>query len=571
MPTGQPSSIPLTARRLIAQLRRRRACPKPAATSHSYRAAEIILNLKAHDNYRRLLTQYEQFDQANRAPAELQHGGEHTRQNMETPVHSASYLQYASSIDPVASIRGAWSGLEARWEAEKLRNERLRRDENEFLSTVCKLLHTAGFELLSEPHAEACTSKRSSTGFAVSVDWDSMDKGVFTRFDAYGDDQPYAGLTRPSVFADHCLLAVRGQCFRERRGWFLSDKVDEVIRRGFRHYVSLRIQERLQLAPSTTKDLVDDQLSEGSVGMQPNTHGSDSLASIRGMPLTLGKLLSKSTLREPCHESVLLLYRRAEIDDDCSFLNPQNIFIRHYRHVPVSDVELLMPEKQAALRATDQLTFGSLLVAAALSALPLAVMEEFTWPWMIAGATLVGAVTRISFRYRAVTLYYREAVSQQASRSTVSNDTAALQQLSSMAAAEQLKRAVVVHHCLENRVKTPESRPGRALSVARLSAACQYLMSELAAENPDAERLARDMWPAPSLWPATDVGDVVCQLDHLGLWKTVGAVGGAETEVRALLSSDVDPPSVWATLLDIQTAKVELKLLAEQDTQTSKD
>ena len=165
-----------------------------------------------------------------------------------------------------------------------------------------------------------------------------------------------------------------------------------------------------------------------------------------------------------------------------------------------------------------------------------------------------------------MTLYYREGVSQQASRSTVSNDTAAVHQMSSMATMEQLKRAVVVHHCLENRVKTPEPRHGRALSVTQVSSAYQYLMSELAVENPDAEQLAMDMWPAPSLRPAIDVGNVVSQLhvDHLGLWIMVGAVGGIKTEGQALLSSDFDRPSVWATLLDTQTPNVELKLLAER-------
>lgn len=44
----------------------------------------------------------------------------------------------------------------------------------------------------------------------------------------------------------------------------------------------------------------------------------------------------------------------------------------------------------------------------------------------VAGGTLVGALSRIVFRYRSTIVYYREAVSQQASRSTVSNGVSRL-------------------------------------------------------------------------------------------------------------------------------------------------
>lgn len=157
-----------------------------------------------------------------------------------------------------------------------------------------------------------------------------------------------------------------------------------------------------------------------------------------------------------------------------------------------------MPEKNAALRPIDQLNFGALMcgsgvatlatlassvlralhscacadvaihlraaiprrLAAAVSAVPFSFMEEWSWPWVVAGSTLVGALTRIVFRYRATVVYYREAVSQQASRSTVSTDHAALQQLASMAAAQKLKQALLLHHCLADPAWLPRDDRG---------------------------------------------------------------------------------------------------------------
>ena len=48
------------------------------------------------------------------------------------------------------------------------------------------------------------------------------------------------------------------------------------------------------------------------------------LTTIRDMPLTISQMLSSNTLREPCHESVIVIYRRTAVDDDGGLLNPHN-------------------------------------------------------------------------------------------------------------------------------------------------------------------------------------------------------------------------------------------------------
>jgi hypothetical protein len=398
---------------------------------------------------------------------------------------------------------------ERRWLAAKAREAQQWRQEHHLLTLYCHLLHMSGFQLCSQAHADEHAEMQSSMGIGVRVDWSSLDSGMLTRFDAYGPTSPYSGVTAPSggtVFDNkRVLIAVKGHVVRERKAFFYADKLDELLRRA-----SLRIL-RAGLArvanPSWVQELSGDTSTSSSSdarararararaavteqGTAAASLGGDGCRSasaspaaaaasasassnldrltVRDLRLDLLEFLRSSTLREPCYSDVLVIFRRqAQWDTDDATLNPRNMFLRHYRRVPLADLTLLMPDKRPAMRAVDRLTCGSYSLTAVLAAVPLlssahllpfmdfplapalySSVEPFSWTWILAASTFTAAVSKVFFRYRMTKSYYHEAVNSHAARNSANSDGGVLSFLVEQAVEEQFKRAVAIYTAL---------------------------------------------------------------------------------------------------------------------------
>lgn len=432
----QPACIPVSGRTLVQMLLRASHRPNPE-TLDIHRRVGSILFQTAHHRFGELATQYSPFDQI--PPRLAQHPGSNAEPPMPPAVPDSpdrspqvkrkKYLEILSGFAP-AALKNTYSSLRQRWAAEKQAKQVQHQCEEQFLSTVLRQLHTAGFELVSQQHLDRAKSTQTSTGFAVSVDWSYMDKAragqhparkgargsldcrtlplagatsschrhgtlaaclcsrrrhlssdssraavlqeLWRRFDAYSVDGLYAGVQRPRKFGEHVLVAVRGQGYRERAGWFLGDKLDEAVRR-----LTVRLCERAapgvwpadpqqqqpqqqprqpqpqsqqtppaalssskptaaveemsrHAAGESGEDVKQAHLqrwatgAQGQVLPQGASECGEILTTIRDMPLTLAQVLSTNTLREPCHESVIVIYRRTVVDDDGGLLNPEN-------------------------------------------------------------------------------------------------------------------------------------------------------------------------------------------------------------------------------------------------------
>merc|ERR1719240_1992137 len=115
-------------------------------------------------------------------------------------------------------------------------------------------------------------------------------------------------------------------------------------------------------------------------------------------------------------------------------MNPRNIFIRHYRRVPLADLQLLMPETTPAMRGrpVDMLTFASLGLGVGIAAVPLLLPAKLcTWlgaTWASATAQLfaaggsVLALGKLIGRYRFTRAYYAEAVASAAATNHAYSD-----------------------------------------------------------------------------------------------------------------------------------------------------
>lgn len=459
--------------------------------------------------------------------------------------------------------------------------------EHHLLSLYCHLLHLSGFHLCSQAHAEEHAAMQSSMGIGVRVDWSSLDSGMLSRFDAYGPLSPYDGVEPPRVVFDNkrVLVAVKGHVVRERNAFFFADKFDELLRRAYlkilragvarvadpswvqeltgeRNPTSAGVSR--ENVPSTSSRVLSSSAAASSSG---NGESSSSSATqrapassrsgldrltVRDLQLTVVEFLSRSTLREPCYSDVLVLFRRqTQWDTDDATLNPRNMFLRHYRRVPLADLTLLMPDKRPAMRAVDRLTCGSYSLTAALAAVPLlssahmlsfsgsslfpySAVELFSWTWILAASTFTAAASKVLFRYRMTKSYYHEAVNSHAARNSANSDGGVLSFLIEHATEEQFKRAIAVYTAMA----TADGAEGAGAVGMSASEIRQSLNSMLAEEpfietanlqettlsrNVTAVSMDTSMGAVATPWPATDeeVETIMDTLAPLGLWHPV--------------------------------------------------
>ncbi|VFQ96648.1 unnamed protein product [Cuscuta campestris] len=62
---------------------------------------------------------------------------------------------------------------------------------------------------------------------------------------------------------------------------------------------------------------------------------------IQNMTLSIGNLLSKTTIQEPTFERIIIVYRLQSREADC-----RGIYVKHFKNIPMADMEIVLPEKK---------------------------------------------------------------------------------------------------------------------------------------------------------------------------------------------------------------------------------
>ena len=604
--TGQPSRVTLHHHELATRLARRaqrsaRCKPHSAAQYMKlFEMVELCLRANGERLDARISREFRQFDHLATSPAvdpeplPAETDRASTRRADEPEQAATMSAPVARQLRRLAqtTMRAVERGVallerqaerERLWLATKAIEAQRWRQEHHLLSLYCHLLHLSGFHLCSQDHADEHAAMQSSMGIGVRVDWSSLDSGMLTRFDAYGPLSPYDGVRPPNAVFDNSrvLIAVKGHVVRERKAFFFADKLDELLRRAYLQI--LRAGLARVADPSWVRELSGERTdvtstpkivgvassraplsasSVGSLGKIEKGCSSSALPAcapsrsldrltVRDLRLNVAELLSRSALREPCYSDVIVMFRRrAQFDTDDASLNPRNIYLRHYRRVPLADLTLLMPDKRPAMRAVDRLTCGSYSLTAALAAVPLlssahmlplmdsplfpyAAVTPLSWTWILAASTFTAAASKVLFRYRMTKSYYHEAVNSHAARNSANMDGGVLSFLIEHSTEEQFKRAIAVYTAMAVADRGEGGAVGMSAAEIRQSL-CVMLAEETAVETTSLQEtlstgsattvsIDTSMGAVAAPWPATDeeVTAVMDALAPLGLWHPV--------------------------------------------------
>jgi len=265
--------------------------------------------------------------------------------------------------------------------------DQLDAQEARFLENFLKLLEAGHYKLLTAAEWDAACAEEFLLTLPVSVNYDAMDDTLLPR--ALWAAHPDAREGAPPEIVDRMLVFHRGVDVAHINGTFLMPKVDLLIsfyilqpmfalftwimaKLGVKRfvpeaptYVAPAEEADAAVTDATTKAEVKataaaikaGQLHEATVSIERRTFA-------RAFPngkSVFQQLLKKVDLREACFKDVIVLYRksvpngkvqRQEMDlikdADPEFVK-RNLVVKRFASIPISDLELVFPDKKIYL------------------------------------------------------------------------------------------------------------------------------------------------------------------------------------------------------------------------------
>eukprot|EP00924_Labyrinthula_sp_SR-Ha-C_P012905 maker-scaffold_12-snap-gene-3.15-mRNA-1 protein AED:0.00 eAED:0.00 QI:149/1/1/1/1/1/2/205/518 len=359
---------------------------------------------------------------------------------------------------------------------------RIKKMEDSFLSNAINKLEEGRFHKLSLKEEEYAFRNSHEFTAPINIKWSTFDKNLLQDVNIYDLDKPKS--------SDHVLIFHRGVGLHGIRGFFISDKINEGIRR-FKYYFSSRaanitnratsniaqqkqrakkkIQTIIQKQPRVRK-LVSTVFKSGENTMDNIKSNeekiSDDLIStaekqrlcIKNLPFDLGKFFNKIYLQEPTFKEVVFIYRdtnpqvptvlktdsvSVSFEDKLTSGNYKNICIRYFRDVPMADLNVLFPFQNTTLKSSDRISFfltTSMLLASIspLLQFPFSSLAA-SKAWILAVFGSAALFARLSSRMIMTYSYYSTLTEASTGKRIYAKDLAALK-LIEIEAIEQIKK-----------------------------------------------------------------------------------------------------------------------------------
>lgn len=209
--------------------------------------------------------------------------------------------------------------------------------------------------------------------------------------------------------------------------------------------------------------------------------------------LNLWTSLTRMTLQEPTYKDVCIVYRVAQPEEPRvvsvrrakawkgaeqdmveELPNVRNVHVKHFRDVPMADLELLFPDKHVYMSIADRLKFG-LMSVVGVSVMAPVLMDGSTFvasPAWVAGLIASSSyLVRVLSRMYATWAYHSSLTTAFVSDNIVSSGTSCLLWMGFDAKDQLVKEAAVVYMALvELHLARDCSTTPAAVSVDRVAA-----------------------------------------------------------------------------------------------------
>ncbi|KAL6136330.1 hypothetical protein ACLB2K_061626 [Fragaria x ananassa] len=291
--------------------------------------------------------------------------------------------------------------------------------EQNFLTYLMQVMEKSNFKITSDEEIEVARSGQYLLNLPIMVDESKLDKKLLK---AFFEENPQPNLPD---FADKYIIFRRGVGLDQTTDYFFMEKVDMIIGQvnQIQSYVSCLKKSYL----ATTYDWVEKLLSRRSssrrtkdpkkddeITSEANGEEEEDLyverIRLENMELSVKGLLSKTTIKEPTFDRIIVVYRRASPKAK----EERGIFVKHFKNIPMADMEIVLPEKKnPGLTPMDWVKFlGSAVVGLVAVISSLEMPNADFWVIIAILSTVIGYCAKIYFSFQQNLAAYQNLITQ---------------------------------------------------------------------------------------------------------------------------------------------------------------
>ncbi|XP_060194496.1 uncharacterized protein LOC132623716 isoform X1 [Lycium barbarum] len=299
-------------------------------------------------------------------------------------------MQLYSLFDPVNGAK--------KLEQHKLSPDEIDILEQNFLTYLFQIMDKSNFKIASDEEIDVAHSGQYLLNLPITVDESKLDKKLLKKYFA---EHPHESLPE---FADKYVIFRRGIGFDKTTDYFFLEKVDTIIARTWGWILRLfsrRSNSRRKKDPKKYDDLISEAEDQELYVERIR---------IENMELSLRSLLSKITIQEPTFDRIIVVYRRA----DTSTNSDRGIYVKHFRHIPMADLEIVLPEKKnPGLTPMDWVKFlVSAIVGLVAVVSSLELPKADIWVMFAILSTVIGYCAKTYFTFQQNMATYQNLITQ---------------------------------------------------------------------------------------------------------------------------------------------------------------
>ncbi|XP_030484254.2 uncharacterized protein LOC115700753 [Cannabis sativa] len=293
--------------------------------------------------------------------------------------------------------------------AQKLQQQNLSEDEidlleQNFLTYLFQVMEKSNFKIATDDEIEVALSGQYLLNLPITVDDSKLDKKLLKK---YFQDHPQEDLPD---FSDKYVIFRRGIGIDQTSDYFFMEKVDMIIGRFWSYLLRITRLNKIFSRKPGGKHKRDPKKDDEII---PDADQEDLFVErkrLENMELSVGKLLSKTTIQEPTFDRIIVVYRRSSPKGKTE----RGIFVKHFKNIPMADLEIVLPEKKnPGLTPMDWVKFlisAVVGLVALVSSIETPNADLFVMFAVISG--VIGYIAKTYFTFQANMAAYQNLITQ---------------------------------------------------------------------------------------------------------------------------------------------------------------
>ncbi|CAL8141702.1 unnamed protein product [Prunus armeniaca] len=263
--------------------------------------------------------------------------------------------------------------------------------EQNFLTYLFQVMEKSNFKIASNEEIEVAHSGQYLLNLPIVVDESKLDKKLLKNF---FERRPQPNLPD---FCDKYIIFRRGVGLDQTTDYFFMEKVDMIIARFWAYLLRItkvgKLLSRRSSGEPKTDPKKNEEISSEADGEDEDLHVER--IRLENMELSVKNLLSKTTIKEPTFDRMIVVYRRASTKAK----EERGIYVKHFRNIPMADMEIVLPEKKnPGLTPMDWVKFlGSAVVGLVAVVGSIEMPKADFWVIFAVLSTVIGYCAKIYF------------------------------------------------------------------------------------------------------------------------------------------------------------------------------